>query len=292
MKTIFPLSVLVLAFAVLPGTAQTAVSAKPAVAPAKTAVSHTATSATKKTGTAAGCSKGLPTLSDKLPALPAGTSCAKPLYTITTVAPAKLSDVSPLEDSDLADSLGLQSSTFTLSYIDSKVGTGPVALPKQWYSLHYTGYLPDGTIFDSSSKHPETDPFVFQQGPSGPGGRRSVITGWDTGISGMRIGGKRRLFIPFQLAYGPNGSPQGGIPAKSWLIFDVELVAQSDKNPSPAAPAASGPNGRPGIPMTPVPPKVSAPAAAPVPPTATPAAAAPAVAPAPATTAPATTPKP
>jgi peptidylprolyl isomerase len=289
MKTITPLSILALAFAVLPGTAQTAAPAKPAAATAKTAASGA-----KKSVTAPSCSKDLPDLST-VPTLPAGLPCAKPLY---TVAPAKLSNISPLEGSDLDESLGLQSTSFTLSYIDSKVGTGPVALPKKWYSLHYTGYLPDGTVFDASSKHPESDPFNFQQGPSGPQGRRSVITGWDTGISGMRIGGKRRLFIPFQLAYGPSGSPQGGIPAKSWLIFDVELVAQSDNNPSPAAPAASGPNGRPGIPMKPVPSKTSAPtttpatpAAAPVPPAANPApaAAAPATTTAPA---PATAPKP
>jgi len=285
MKTIYPLPVLALAFAVLPGTAQTTAPTHPAATPAKTAASSSTATATKKTTAAPGCSKDLPDLSSKIPALPAGLSCAKPLYTITTLPPAKLSNVSPMEDSDLAENLGVKPSTLTLSYIDSKVGTGPLAQPKKWYSLHYTGYLPDGTVFDASSKHPESDPFVFQQGPQGPQNRRSVITGWDTGIAGMRIGGKRRLFIPYQLAYGPSGSPQGGIPAKSWLIFDIEFVAQNDKNPSPAPampPAAAGQNGRPGIPMTPVPPTAHVPTATPVPPAS--AAPAPTAAPAPAPT--------
>jgi peptidylprolyl isomerase len=254
MKTIFPLSIPALFFAVLPGTAQTAAPAKPATAPAKTATVSTTAPAAKK-AVAPGCSKDLPDLSTKVPALPAGSACPKPLYTITVTAPAKLSNVSPLEGPDLAENLGTKASSFTLSYVDTKVGTGALAQPKKWYSLHYTGYLPDGTIFDASSKHPENDPFIFQQGPSGPMSRRSVILGWDTGISGMRIGGKRRLFIPYQLAYGPGGQAQGGIPGKSWLIFDLELVAQNDANPAPAPPptAAAGPNGHPGIPMKPVP---------------------------------------
>jgi peptidylprolyl isomerase len=305
MKTIYPLSILALSFAVLSGTAQNVVTAKPAATPAKTAAGNSTAPVAKKAVAAPGCSKDLPTLSAKIPALPAGSACAKPLYTITLQSPATLSRVSPMEGADLAESLGTKSSSFTLSYIDTKVGSGPLAQPNKWYSLHYTGYLPDGTVFDASSKHPEADPFVFQQGLNGPMSRRSVITGWDTGISGMRVGGKRRLFIPYQLAYGPNGQPQGGIPGKTWLIFDLELVAQNDTNPSPAPPtppAASGPNGRPGIPMKPVPngsmgvgygSGASAPTVTVQPQTTAPAATAPAAAPtAPAPPVPAPAPKP
>jgi peptidylprolyl isomerase len=229
MKPIFPLSVLALAIAALPIAAQTA--------------NPVATSAAKKTATgtpataapARGCAK-LPEFSSKIPALPASLSCAKPLYTIITNPPAKLTDISPMEDPALRDALGIPSPvTITLSYIDTKVGSGALIAPRKWYTIHYTGYLVDGTKFDSSFDHPDHAPLSFQQGPQGPQGQRQVVPGMDTGLDGMKVGGKRRLFIPYQLAYGP--SAHGNIPPKSMLIFDIELVAQSDKDPSPKPPA-------------------------------------------------------
>src|SRR6185437_12837132 len=110
-----------------------------------------------------------------------------------------------------------------------KAGDGPLAKPHQYYTIHYTGYLTDGTKFDSSIDRgtPITIPY----------GERKVIPGWDTGFAGMRVGGKRRLFIPYELAYGANGS--GPIPGKSELVFDVELVGVSDTPPPPAAPPAA-----------------------------------------------------
>jgi len=153
-----------------------------------------------------------------------------------------------MEDPNLRDILGIAlPATITLSYVDTKVGTGELILPKQWYTVQYTGYLFDGTKFDSSYDSPDHAPFTFQQGPQGPQGRRQVIIGWDTGLDGMRVGGKRRLFIPWQLAYGT--TPHGKIPAKADLIFDIELISQSDKAPaskpspesSSAAPNAPGP---------------------------------------------------
>jgi peptidylprolyl isomerase len=152
--------------------------------------------------------------------------------------------------------LGIDPVTFSLAYIDTKIGTGEPAAPHQWYSVLYTGYLQDGTVFDSSAKHPEMGPFVLQQGAHG------VIPGWDTGFYGMRVGGKRRLFIPHQLAYGPRGN--GAVPPNADLVFDVELVKQSDKNPNPAPktppapPAAAAPR-----PPTPASPPASTPAAPP-----------------------------
>jgi peptidylprolyl isomerase len=122
---------------------------------------------------------------------------------------------------------------YALRYIDTEIGTGELAKTRQYYTVHYTGWLTDGTKFDSSHDHPGGEPIIF------PYGARQVIAGWDTGFEGMHVGGKRRLYIPYQLAYGEAGHPPV-IPAKSDLIFDVELVAQSDTPPQPkAAPEAA-----------------------------------------------------
>ena len=97
--------------------------------------------------------------------------------------------------------------------------------PRQCIYTHYTGWLTDGTKFDSSrdtmpNGRPKM-PLTFAQGV------RRVIAGWDLGFEGMRVGGQRRLFIPYQLAYGEAGRPPV-IPPKSELIFDVELLATAD----------------------------------------------------------------
>jgi peptidylprolyl isomerase len=170
----------------------------------------------------------------------------------------KTSDAPPALAASVREYLGIDPVTFSLAYVDTKVGTGEPAAPHKWYRVLYTGYLQDGTVFDSSAKHPEQGPFVLQQGAHG------VIPGWDTGFYGMRVGGKRRLFIPHQLAYGPRG--QGAVPPNADLVFDVELVSQSDKNPTPA------PKTPPAPPAAAAPAK-PAPAAQPVPATAQPAAA-------------------
>lgn len=203
-----------------------------------------------------GCAK-LPPLSPKIPALPAGTPCAKPIYTLTTVPPVNMTDVSPALAPAIREYLGIEPTSFTLSYIDTKVGTGEPAAPHKWYSVQYTGYLTDGTVFDASSKHPDGAPFAVQQGA------HMVIPGWDTGFYGMRVGGKRRLFIPHQLAYGQRAN--GPVPANADLIFDIELVSQSDSNPTPP-PAASAP-AKPATPApTPAPTAPAAPPAAATPP--------------------------
>ena len=131
---------------------------------------------------------------------------------------------------------GTSQPLYTLRYIDLKVGTGDVARTSAqgaivFYTVHYTGWLTDGTKFDSSVDRNE--PFVF------PVGAKRVITAWDTGFEGMRVGGKRRLIVPYQLAYGVPGSPPV-IPAKATLIFDVELLGMGD-TPQPVigAPAAA-----------------------------------------------------
>jgi peptidylprolyl isomerase len=212
---------------------------------------------------AAACVK-LPEMSEKIPALPAGAPCAKHLYTITTTPNVKLEYISPLETPTLKEDLGIETTSFSLDYVDTKVGTGELAGAKKWYTIDYTGYLLNGTIFDSSKgKKPITIPY---------GGHR-VIPGWDTGFAGMRVGGKRRLIIPFQLAYGAN-SPQGsGIPPRSMLVFDVELLKISDEEPKPEPPPA--PPAKPAAPAPPAgtpgtPPPAAPPAAEPTKPAATP----------------------
>ena len=102
-----------------------------------------------------------------------------------------------------------------LRYIDITPGTGAPAAAGKRYTVHYTGWLKDGTKFDSSVDRNE--PLDFVQG------RRQVISGWDMGFEGMKVGGKRRLLIPYQMAYGEAGT--GPIPPKADLIFDVELLS-------------------------------------------------------------------
>ena len=105
-----------------------------------------------------------------------------------------------------------------LRYIEIKTGEGAAAAAGQEYTVHYTGWLRNGTKFDSSLDRKE--PIKFVQG------RRQVITGWELGFEGMKVGGKRRLFIPYQLAYGAAG--RGAIPPKAELVFDVELLDVKD----------------------------------------------------------------
>ncbi|WP_089408644.1 FKBP-type peptidyl-prolyl cis-trans isomerase [Granulicella rosea] len=251
---------LLLSFAV-PALAQTAATA-PHVKSTTTPVHKAATAAAP-----AACAK-LPELSTKIPALPAGTPCAKPLYTITTQPTVKLEYISPVADPGLKEALGLESTSFSLLYQDTKVGTGIAAAGYKYYTLHYSGYLLDGTKFDSSLDRGE--PISI------PYGEHQVIPGWDTGFGGMKVGGKRRLIIPFQLAYGTTA--HGPIPAKSTLVFDVELVSVSNTPPAPktppAPPAGSTPppaaGAAPAKPaMTPPPAATPAPAAAPATPPAT-----------------------
>jgi FKBP-type peptidyl-prolyl cis-trans isomerase FkpA len=101
-----------------------------------------------------------------------------------------------------------------------KIVSGKGALPKsgQTVTVHYTGWLADGTKFDSSVDR--DDPFTFVLGTG------QVIAGWDKGVATMQVGDKVRLTIPPELAYGEAGYP-GAIPSNATLIFEVELLSFS-----------------------------------------------------------------
>ena len=102
-----------------------------------------------------------------------------------------------------------------LKYEDLVEGAGATAANGHQVSVHYTGWLVDGTKFDSSVDRGQ--PFGFALG------RGSVIRGWDEGVAGMKVGGKRKLTIPPQLGYGTRGAG-GVIPPNATLVFEVELL--------------------------------------------------------------------
>jgi hypothetical protein len=120
---------------------------------------------------------------------------------------------------------GTPMEAFTFRYIDVAEGGGAPAVNGRKYRVHYTGWLKDGTKFDSSRDR--DDPIEFVQG------RRQVIAGWESGFAGMKVGGKRRIFIPFQMAYGEVGSPPV-IPPSADLVFDVELLDVMEVAAQPA----------------------------------------------------------
>ena len=153
-----------------------------------------------------------PTLSPKIPSTPATLGCPKLEYALT--------------------------------YLDTKIGTGDLVQPRKLLTVAYTGYLTDGTKFDSSYDHPDKKPITF------PYALHQVIPGWDTGFEGMHVGGKRRLFIPYELAYGETGRPPV-IPPKSELIFDVEVISQADLPQGPPGGFRPPMPGRPGQPSNP-----------------------------------------
>ena len=182
-------------------------------APAKTAVHHTTAAHPAAHRPTCSTEADLPTLSALIPKT---TGCPKTLY--------------------------------ALHALDTVVGAGPLAEPRKWYTVNYTGYLTDGTVFDSSlgagSDGKPREPITF------PAGFHQVIPGWDTGFEGMHVGGKRRLYIPYQLAYGEQGRPPK-IPAKADLIFDVELISISDTPPQPRTQPTPPAGTQPAQPATP-----------------------------------------
>ena len=134
------------------------------------------------------------------------SACAKPEETRDgTAEPAATGEP---EAGEVVTSTGLK-------YVDLEVGKGPEAQPGNTVEVHYTGRLQDGTKFDSSLDRQE--PFTFRLGAG------EVIEGWDQGIAGMKVGGKRKLTIPPELGYGDQGAGEA-IPPGATLIFEVKLL--------------------------------------------------------------------
>ncbi len=140
----------------------------------------------------------------------AQTATHKPVQVVrpNTIAPTKVT----------GDGVKTESG---LQYWDIKVGLGAFAKTGDKVKVHYTGWLTTGKKFDSSVDAKQ--PFDFTIGAG------DVIKGWEEGVAGMKVGGKRQLRIPPELAYGASGTPGGPIPANATLIFDIQLLAVNAK---------------------------------------------------------------
>ena len=128
---------------------------------------------------------------------------------------AAAAPATPIESTNFAPALAVDLAASTkadsgMYYKDLTVGTGPEVAAGQKLTMKYTGWLADGTEFESS-----TYPFRL--------GAHAVIEGWDLGVVGMKVGGRRQLIIPPALGYGAGGS--GAIPPNAVLVFEVELVS-------------------------------------------------------------------
>ncbi len=146
------------------------------------------------------------------------TACQKSEEPATTggeaTGSAVATDSAAATDSAGATGANTVTTASGLKYEDQKVGTGAEAVAGKTVKVHYTGWLLDGTKFDSSVDRGEPFEFALGQG--------QVIKGWDEGVAGMKVGGKRKLTIPPDLGYGAAGA--GPIPPNSTLVFDVELL--------------------------------------------------------------------
>jgi FKBP-type peptidyl-prolyl cis-trans isomerase len=143
-----------------------------------------------------------------------GPACAR-----EEPAPSNHPEESTIESTTFAPELqvDLPASTKSASglyYRDIDPGTGPAVAPGQQVSVFYTGWLANGQQFDSNVGG---SPFSFRLGA------HRVIEGWEEGVAGMRVGGKRQLIIPAALGYGPSGS--GPIPPNAILVFNVEVIS-------------------------------------------------------------------
>jgi FKBP-type peptidyl-prolyl cis-trans isomerase len=129
---------------------------------------------------------------------------------------AMVADAGFKQEKTLEKIIETKQGSSTLKYVELAPGTGKEAKAGNTVEVHYTGWLVNGKKFDSSLDRKQ--PFAFSLGAG------QVIKGWDEGVAGMKEGGKRKLIIPPELAYGNKDVGNGLIPANSTLIFEVELL--------------------------------------------------------------------
>jgi len=146
---------------------------------------------------------------------PPATGAAAPTPAVSSGSAAPASDLTAADKSMEIMLTGDRSAT--LRYSDLRVGNGSIAGAGKVAMVHYTGWLTDGTKVDSSIDRDQ--PYQFRIGDVPP----AVIAGWDQGVRGMRVGGKRKLVIPAELGYGARGAG-GVIPPNATLVFEVELL--------------------------------------------------------------------
>ncbi len=145
-----------------------------------------------------------------------------PLAAVLAVAGALSASAASIPQEDKAAQPGKEVVTRSgLKYVDLKVGEGEEARLTQVVEVHYTGWLTDGTKFESSRD--ANEPLTFRIGAG------DVLKGWDEGVVGMKVGGKRRLVLPPELGYGKLGAG-GVVPPNATLVFEFELLGV--RNPS------------------------------------------------------------
>jgi FKBP-type peptidyl-prolyl cis-trans isomerase len=161
------------------------------------------------------CGASVAFAEDTAPAPTAGNSA--PHETLVTPAPAKKKKKAKKEATETKTAeTGVDKRADGLVVTDVKVGSGPEAKLGSKITVNYRGTFEDGKEFDSSYKAGKPISFGLEEG--------RLIKGWTEGIPGMKVGGKRKLHVPYALAYGENGTPDGTIPPKKDLEFEVELI--------------------------------------------------------------------
>jgi FKBP-type peptidyl-prolyl cis-trans isomerase FkpA len=153
-----------------------------------------------------------------------------PIATTTTTTPTPIAGADNFNDGAGKTPIKFPDG---LQVIDLKVGTGAVVQAGASVNVQYTGWLSDGTKFDSSrDRNNQTLCAILANVQQTQGNCTPVIPGWNEGVPGMKVGGRRRLTIPSALAYGDQGSPPT-IPGKATLVFTIEL-ASIEAQPTPA----------------------------------------------------------